>query len=124
MTTPTTLRRAPPGAAAPSHASSETTPTPHGASGARGGAFQISILRERERQRQRQRLQSIYFVGRNSYPAEPAEQSALPSPRGRKVDWAYVPPRYLDQRSGLREAPEGASPRGRTASLQGAASQG
>ena len=27
------------------------------------------------------------------------------------MDWAYVPPRYLDQRSGLREAPEGASPR-------------
>ena len=51
--------------------------------------------------------------------ADPAERSALPSPRGRKVDWAYVPPRYLDQRSGLREAPEGASPRGSTASLQG-----
>ena len=51
--------------------------------------------------------------------ADPAERSALPSPRGRKVDWAYVPPRYLDQRSGLREAPEGASTRGSTASLQG-----
>ena len=37
---------------------------------------------------------------------------------------AYVPPRYLDQHSGLREAPEGASSRGSTASLQGAAPQG
>ena len=32
---------------------------------------------------------------------------------------AYVPPRNLDQHSGLREAPEGASSRGSTASLQG-----
>ena len=32
--------------------------------------------------------------------------------------------RNLDQHSGLREAPEGTSSRGSTASLQGAASQG
>ena len=50
--------------------------------------------------------------------ADPAERSALPSPRGRKVVWD-VRPRNLDQHSGLREAPEGASTRGSTASLQG-----
>ena len=55
--------------------------------------------------------------------AEPAEQSALPSPRGRKVVWD-VRPRNLDQHSGLREAPEGASSRGSTASLQRAALNG
>ena len=55
--------------------------------------------------------------------AEPAEQSALPSPRGRKVVWD-VRPRNLDQPSGLREAPEGASSRGSTASLQRAALNG
>ena len=50
--------------------------------------------------------------------AEPAELSALPSTRGRNVGWD-VRLRNLDQPSGLREAPEGASPRGSTASLQG-----
>jgi len=38
--------------------------------------------------------------------------------------WSGFRPRYLDQHSGLREAPEGTSSRGSTASLQGAASQG
>ena len=55
--------------------------------------------------------------------AEPAEQSALPSPRGRKVVWD-VRPRNLDQHSGLREAPEGTSSRGSTAPLQRAALNG
>ena len=54
--------------------------------------------------------------------ADPAERSALPSPRGRKVDWAYVPPRNLDQHSGLREAPEGTSSRRRAESLQAGSS--
>ena len=55
--------------------------------------------------------------------AEPAEQSALPSPRGRKVVWD-VRPRNLDQRSGLREAPGGTSSRVSTATLQQAAVNG
>ena len=33
--------------------------------------------------------------------------------------WSGFRPRYLDQHSGLREAPEGTSSRGSTASLQG-----